>query len=108
MTTPATEHADAPADGVASPALAACETILRRAREELPGAGFNMWFGDLEAGELQGDVFELLAPNAYVKNWLLGHHMALLTSSAREALGRPVRVRIRVRRARRGVEPAAD
>ena len=55
-----------------------------------------MWFLDLSPGELKGDVLELFAPSAYVKRWLSGHYMDLITSSVRDVLGPKAQVRLRV------------
>jgi chromosomal replication initiator protein len=96
-----------PAEPLAGAARAAWEAMTERARQELPEAAFNLWFADLVPGELRGDVLEIIAPNAYVKNWLSAHHVSLMTSSAREVLGPSVSVRVRVRRPKRGTEPAA-
>src|SRR5213593_350280 len=89
------------AEGMGSPARAACEAVLERARRELPAPAFNLWFADLVPGGFRDDVLELMAPNAYVKNWLAGHHMDLMTASAREVLGPKVRVKLKIERAQR-------
>jgi chromosomal replication initiator protein len=86
------------------PATAAWEAVMARARRELPEAAFSLWFADLVPGELRGDVLELIAPNAYVKNWLAAHHVVLMTSAAREVLGSSVSVRVKLPRLKRGTE----
>jgi chromosomal replication initiator protein len=80
---------------------------MERARRELPEAAFNLWFADLRPGEVKGDVFELIAPSAYVKNWLAGHHMDLITSSAREILGSKATVRLKMERPKRARDASA-
>lgn len=87
---------------------AACAAILERARRELPEAAFNLWFVDLRPGELKGDVFELITPSAYVKNWLTGHHMELITSSVRGVLGPKATVRLKMDRSKRAREATGD
>ena len=77
------------------PARAAWSAVLARAREDLPEASFKLWFADLGPGDLKGGVLELVAPNGYVKRWLSGHYMDLITASARQALGPNVRVHLR-------------
>jgi len=77
---------------------------MARARRELPEAAFSLWFADLAPGELREDVLEIIAPNAYVKNWLAAHHVTLMTSAAREVLGSSVSVRLKTRRPRTGGE----
>jgi chromosomal replication initiator protein len=79
---------------------------MDRARRELPEAAFSLWFADLAPGELRGDVLEIIAPNAYVKNWLAAHHVVLMTSAAREVLGSSVSVRVKMQRPKSGGEPA--
>jgi chromosomal replication initiator protein len=91
------------------PARAACEAILERARRELPEAAFNLWFADLEPGDLRGDVLEIIAPSAYVKNWLTAHHSKLMNASVQDVLGPSVGVRVKVARPKRSSEdPGAD
>jgi chromosomal replication initiator protein len=87
------------------PARAALEAIVDRARHDLPEAAFNLWFADLQPGDLKGDVFELVVPSAYVKNWLAAHHMDLIKDSARRALGDAAKVRLKLDRAKRGQKP---
>src|SRR5436189_5474011 len=82
------------------PAQAGCSAVLERARRDLSEASFKLWFADLSAGDLRGDVLELVAPSAYVKNWLASHYMDLILASAREALGPKTRVRLRTDRVR--------
>ena len=77
-------------------AEAAFVAVVERAKHELPEASFKMWFADLAPGELKGDVFELIAPNSYVKRWLSAHYMDLMSRSVQKVLGPGVRVRIRV------------
>jgi chromosomal replication initiator protein len=100
VTSPATEHASG--ERLDPPARAAWQAVIEHARQELPESAFNLWFADLAPGELRGDVLEIIAPNAYVKNWLTAHHVALMTASAREILGPSVTVRLTVRRRKRG------
>ncbi len=59
-----------------------------------------MWFANLRATGGRGDAtaLEVVAPSAYVKNWLAGHHMELITASARSVLGPTAPVRLRVAR----------
>jgi chromosomal replication initiator protein len=69
---------------------------MDRARRDLPEAAFNMWFADLAPGELKGEVLELLAPTSYVRNWLAGHHMDLISTAVRQVLGPQAKIRIKV------------
>jgi chromosomal replication initiator protein len=79
-----------------SPAEAACVAVQDRARRDLPPPAQELWFADLAAGAHKGDVVELLAPSAYVRSWLAGHYMDLITAAAREVLGPRTTVRLRV------------
>src|SRR6266545_4570117 len=57
MTSPLVERsAHAPVE----PSRATCAAIIDRARRDLPEAAFNLWFTDLRAGALKGDVLEAL------------------------------------------------
>ena len=82
------------------PAQAACSAVLERARRDLTEASFKLWFADLSAGGLKGQVLELVAPSTYVKNWLASHYMDLILASARESLGPKTRVRLRTEQVR--------
>jgi len=55
---------------------------------------FEMWFAQLEPGSFRDDTLNLLAPSSYISNWLVKHHMELMTSTARDVLGPKVRVRV--------------
>jgi len=97
MTPSAAERS--PVEPPEPPAQAACSAVLERARQDLSEASFKLWFADLVAGELKGQVLELVAPSTYVKNWLASHYMDLIQASARESLGPKTRVRLRTERA---------
>jgi chromosomal replication initiator protein len=84
-----TEHLREP------PAARACLAIQARARRDLPEPAHKLWFAELAPGDLKGEVLELIAPNGYVRSWLSGHYMDLINAAAREALGAPVRVRLK-------------
>ncbi|HJP66736.1 MAG TPA: chromosomal replication initiator protein DnaA [Actinomycetota bacterium] len=88
-------------------AQAACAAVLERAKRDLPSAAFEMWFSALTPGRLKGQVVEVVAPSAYVKSWLSGHYMDLITAAVREALDAPLRVRIRAQRSQEASSPEA-
>src|SRR5689334_12944391 len=101
MTTPLIDdHLASPSD--ADPAQAAFHEIKERARRELPDAAFNLWFGNLVCSGLGPSGLELVAPTAYVRNWLVKHHLSLVTGAARSVLGPDATVQIRA------AKPAAD
>jgi chromosomal replication initiator protein len=60
----------------------------------LSEASFKLWFADLDPGDLTGGVLELIAPSHYIKRWLSGHYMDLISGSVRETLGPGVRVQL--------------
>ncbi|HEX8099936.1 MAG TPA: chromosomal replication initiator protein DnaA, partial [Actinomycetota bacterium] len=74
---------------------AALSAVLERARRELPEPSFELWFSALQAGELQDNTVELLAPSPYVKSRLAAQHMDLITSAVRDALRSDMVVRLR-------------
>jgi len=96
------------AKGLTSPAHAAWEAVLERARRELPAAVFNLWFADLAPGSIQDDVVELVAPNGYVKNWLVAHHLDLITKALSDVLGPNVRLKLKAGRGRASTDPPVD
>ena len=88
-----------PADpGAASPPRAAWDAVLARAREELTEPAVKLWFAGVQPGNLKGDLLELLAPSDYVRNWLVGHHLELITGAVRTVLGPSARVKVRTAR----------
>src|SRR5438477_6505903 len=101
--------ADRPApESPEPPARAAWSAIRERARQDLSEASYKLWFAELAAGDLSGGVLDLIAPSAYVKRWLSGHYMDLITGSVRDALGPGVRVRLRSRPAEAVESPQID
>lgn len=78
-----------------TPAEAACLAVRERARRDLPSPAHELWFAELSAGTLKGDVVELVAPNPYVRSWLSGHYMDLIIAAVREVLGPTARVRLK-------------
>jgi chromosomal replication initiator protein len=76
------------------PANAACAAVLGRAKRDLSEASFKLWFADLQPGEATESSVEFLAPSTYVRDWLVGHYMSLITSSVRDALGPSLKVHL--------------
>ena len=92
MTVPLVEETS---PGRASPSPdAAWTAVLEKARPELPDSAYTMWFAELEAAGLAGEVLELFAPSDFVKHWLASHYMDVLTTATREVLGPEATVRI--------------
>jgi chromosomal replication initiator protein len=76
----------------------ACQAVLARARTDLSEPQFKLWFAGLSPGKARGDLVELIAPSAYVKTWLSGHYMDLITKAVADALGANAVVRLKVPR----------
>jgi chromosomal replication initiator protein len=103
---PSDQHADHPNT---STVRVACDAIHDRARRELSEAAYRLWFADLVPGKLKGEVVEVVAPTAYVRSWLSGHYMDLISVAVREALGGSARVRLRAAGASRApAHPASS
>src|SRR6266480_2621164 len=85
-----------PEEPVQSTAMAAWSAVVDRARHDLSEPSFKLWFEGLAPGPLKGDVLDLFVPSGYVKTWLTGHYMGLITSSARSVLGPSATVRLRI------------
>jgi chromosomal replication initiator protein len=66
-----------------------------------------MWLADVEPARLDGGTLELLAPSAYVRNWLASRYLDLLNRAVTEAAGEPVRIELRAPdvRLERAAEP---
>ncbi|HYV02454.1 MAG TPA: chromosomal replication initiator protein DnaA, partial [Actinomycetota bacterium] len=69
---------------------------------DLSEAAYRLWFADLQPGKMRGQVVDLIAPSGYVRSWLVGHYMDLISVAVREALGTGARVKVRA-----AAEPAA-
>src|SRR5579862_1317883 len=77
--------------------------VAGRLRETLNDTTFQTWFGGVTGAELDGDTFVVAVPNDFTREWIEGHFLDLLRSGARDAVGRALRIQMRVDR----VEPAA-
>jgi chromosomal replication initiator protein len=68
--------------------------VVDRAKQDLPESSFSMWFSGVRATSLQDGVLEVVAPSDYVRDWLAKHYLDLIQTSAAEAAGESVRVRL--------------
>ena len=75
-------------------AAAAWAAVRERVRAEVPDGIFSMWIADVVEGTLSGSTLELLAPSDFVRGWLVGHHLDLLTAATRSVLGPEAAVRV--------------
>jgi chromosomal replication initiator protein len=98
-------HAEDPPAPAPDRALAA---VFERARSELSSTQFDLWFGALRVAPSRDGGVDFLAPNSYVRNWLAGHHMTLLTECTRRVFREDVRVRVKVARSSPARSEAAD
>jgi chromosomal replication initiator protein len=62
---------------------------------------YSAWFGRASARSLTAETLEVEVPNEFVRGWISGHFMDLVTSAAATVLGTPLEVSIVV-----GVEGA--
>ena len=62
---------------------------------------YSAWFGQASARSLTAETLEVEVPNEFVRGWISGHFMDLVTSAAATVLGTPLEVSIVV-----GVEGA--
>jgi chromosomal replication initiator protein len=77
-------------------ALEAWSGVLTRARTELPDTTIVMWFADVRAASLVGDVLALTVPSALVRERLQHNHLGLIEEAAAAACGRPVKIEFRI------------
>jgi len=68
--------------------------VIDRARHELAESSFSMWFADVRAISLHDGVLEVVAPSAYVREWLAKNYLDLIQSAASDAAGGPVQVHL--------------
>jgi chromosomal replication initiator protein len=73
------------------------DDVSGRLREALNETTYTTWFGDVVAGELTDDVFTLVVPNDFTREWIEGHFLGFVKAAARDALGRELRVALTVR-----------
>jgi len=68
-----------------------------RLKESLNESTYHTWFAEVAAGELQDDVFFLLVPNDFTREWIEEHFLGLIQAAVRDVLGdgRPVRLDIK-------------
>jgi chromosomal replication initiator protein len=66
-------------------------------RETLAAATYQTWFGRVAPEELVADRLSVRVPNAFVRDWISGHFLDLVTASATSAMGAPLSVELVVR-----------
>jgi chromosomal replication initiator protein len=71
--------------------------VSGRLRETLNETTYATWFGDVTGGGLDADVFTLVVPNDFTREWIEGHFLGFVKGAVRDSLGRAVRVSLAVR-----------
>ena len=71
--------------------------ISSRLRDALNDATYTTWFAEAGMGAVDDDVFVVLVPNDFTREWIEGHFRGLLEEIVRDLLGaeRPVRITVR-------------
>ena len=84
--------------------------VLTSARRELPETTVVMWFADVRAAGIDGELLRLEVPSALVRERLQHHHLALIEEAAAGAVGHPMKIDIEVADGLRAPreEPRAD
>jgi chromosomal replication initiator protein len=73
------------------------DEISRRLRDTLNETTYTTWFGSAGPGTLGPDVFSVVVPNDFTREWIEGHFLGFVRAAARDALGREIRVVLTVR-----------
>ena len=73
------------------------DDVSGRLREALNETTYSTWFGEVTAGELDGDAFSLVVPNDFTREWIEGHFLGFVKAAARDAIARDIRVTLTVR-----------
>jgi chromosomal replication initiator protein len=72
------------------------ERIVEAAGRRLPAAVLDSWVRPCHLSAIEGDHLRIAAPNTFIRNWLLEHHLATLKGAAHDCLGGDPRVSIEV------------
>jgi chromosomal replication initiator protein len=70
--------------------------VSGRLREALNETTYQTWFGSARAGELGDNLFSIVVPNDFTREWIEGHFLGFVKAATRDALGRDVRVALAV------------
>ena len=81
----------APAD---SPAAVLWEAIADELRQTLAPPTYSAWFGRASGRALADGALEVGVPNEFVRGWITGHFMDLVTAAAAQANGAPLEVEL--------------
>jgi chromosomal replication initiator protein len=68
--------------------------LLDSLSRKLPTGVIESWFRPCRVVALEGDHVRIAAPNPYVRDWILGHHLATLQAAVQDCLGGHPRVTV--------------
>ena len=71
--------------------------VSRRLQESLNETTYRTWFADVGGDDLTDSAFTLAVPNNFTRDWIEGHFLHLIRTSAREATGLELGVELAVR-----------
>jgi chromosomal replication initiator protein len=72
------------------------DDVSRRLRDTLNETTYATWFASAEPESLGDDVFVVVVPNDFTRGWIESHFLGLLRAALRDAIGRDVRVVLKV------------
>jgi chromosomal replication initiator protein len=70
------------------------DRFINALEPRLPDNAMDSWVRPCRLAALDGDHLRLSAPNGFIREWLLQHHLAALQAAARDVLGGNPRVSI--------------
>ncbi len=75
-----------------SPAAALWSAISDELQQTLAAPTYSAWFGRASGRTLSAEELEIEVPNEFVRSWITGHFMDLVTTAASTAHGAPLAV----------------
>ena len=79
-----------------TPAIALWSAIADELQQTLAPPTYSAWFGRASGKALSGEALEIEVPNEFVRSWISGHFMDLVTSAALTAHGAPLAISLTV------------
>ncbi|MEI6687933.1 MAG: chromosomal replication initiator protein DnaA [Thermoleophilia bacterium] len=79
-----------------TPAAALWTAIADELQQTLAAPTYSAWFGRASGKALTAEELEVEVPNEFVRSWISGHFMDLVTSAATNAHGAPLAVALTV------------
>jgi chromosomal replication initiator protein len=70
--------------------------VASRLRGALNESTFRTWFGEVTPREITDDALVLAVPNNFIREWIEGHFLGLMSAAVRDATGHERRVRLTV------------